>query len=620
MCGIVGYLSAVKPIDAGLLARMRDTLAHRGPDGTGSWLSEDQRVGLGHRRLAIVDLSEGGHQPMASQDGRLLITYNGEIYNHHELREDLRGLGWTFQSGSDTEVLLAAYRHWGEAALARFDGMFAFAIYDREAQTLFAARDRAGEKPFFYRHAERGLAFASELKALLAHPDMPRRADPEALDHYLAYGYVPRHLCLLAGYAKLPAGHVLRYDLRSDRLEVQPYWTLPRRQEGPRRSMDELAEELDRLLERAVRRQLLADVPVGILLSGGLDSSLVAATAARVSGKVTTFTIGFPGHGALDESPIAKRLATELGTDHVELMAEADSVDLIPRLAAQFDEPIADSSMIPTFLVSRLVRGRATVALGGDGGDELFGGYFQHGWAPRIAAGRKFGLHHLGLSGLAARMLPYRFPARKMALRLLDRDDAAVTVSRIAEPRQRRIMIGPAAVGGRPAEALRTALIAGRRDPRDRAMALDFLTYMCDDILVKVDRSSMLTSLEVRAPLLDPAIIEFAFGQVAPEQKVAGSGRKLLLRHLAGKRLPGWFDSHRKQGFSIPLGAWLRGPWASLLQDLAESAGGGLLEPAAVRRFIKTGGGADRLAHQMYQLAMLEMWRREYGVTMDGRG
>lgn len=617
MCGIVGYLSARRPIEAELLGRMRDTLSHRGPDGEGLWLSDDKRVGLGHRRLAIVDLSEGGHQPMASQDGRQLINFNGEIYNHHELREELRGLGWTFQSASDTEVLLAAYRQWGEDALTRLAGQFAFTIYDREARTLFAARDRAGEKPFFYRHADRGFAFASELKALLAHPDMPRKADPVALDHYLAYGYVPRELCLLAGYAKLPAGHKLRYDLDSDRLEVEPYWTLPQWQGGPQRSFDELVEEFEPLLETAVRRQLLADVPVGILLSGGLDSSLVAATAARVSGRVTTFTIGFPGHAAYDESPIAKRLATELGTDHIELMAEPDTVDLLPKLAAQFDEPIADSSMIPTHLVSRLVRTRATVALGGDGGDELFGGYFQHGWVQHIARGRRFGLHHLPLAGMAARLLPYRMPARKMALRLLDRADAAVTVARLAESRQREALTGRRIGGAFAAERFRTALISRWREPRERAMALDFLTYMCDDILVKVDRSSMLTSLEVRAPLLDPAIIEFAYGKLAPDQKVGGGGRKLLLRHLAKKRLPAWFDSHRKQGFSIPLGAWLRGPWASMLQDVAENADTGLLNPKAVRSFIAGGASSDRLAHQMYQIAMLEMWRREYRVTMD---
>ena len=614
MCGIAGYLSAREPIDAATLCAMRDSMLHRGPDGEGIWISKKADVGLAHRRLAIVDLTEGGHQPMASQDGRLIIAFNGEIYNHHELRDELRGLGWSFQSSSDTEVLLAAWQQWGEAALDRFAGMFAFTSWDREERTLTAARDRAGEKPFFYRHANRGLAFASELKALFAHPAMPRTADVVAFDHFLAYGYVPREHCLVKGYAKLPAGNKLRYHLDTDRLEVEPYWTLPRYEGGKPRSFEELVEEFEPLFETSMRRQLLADVPVGILLSGGLDSSLVAEAATRVSGKVTTFTIGFPG--AMDESPIAKRLAHELGTDHIELMAEPDTVDLLPKLAVQFDEPIADSSMIPTYLVSKLVRQRATVALGGDGGDELFGGYLQHNRVRHIARARRSQLHRLPLATPAARLFPHHFAGRRMALRLLDRSDAAITVSRLADPGMRQSLIGKERNPPfRAAERDREALIAKWHDPAERAMALDFLTYMCDDILVKVDRASMLTSLEVRAPLLDPNIIEFAFGRLAPEQRATGSARKLLLRHVAKKRLPAWFDSHRKQGFSIPLAAWLRGPWASLLQDLADSSGDGLIEPEAARRFVRSGSTGGRLAQQIYQLAMLEMWRRHYNVT-----
>lgn len=620
MCGITGYLSATTPIEPTLLDAMRDVAEHRGPDGAGSWLSDDRRIGFGHRRLAIIDLTEGGRQPMHSPDGRYVITFNGEIYNFVALRDELRAAGRSFATESDTEVLLTAYRHWGEAALPRLAGMFAFAIYDRVEQTLFAARDRAGEKPFFYRHADRGFVFGSELKMLLRHPAMPRKADPIALDQYLAYGYVPRGLCLLKGYAKLPAGHFLRYDLKSDALSVAPYWTLPHHDPAiPARSFDDLAGELEQLLDQAVKRQLVADVPVGILLSGGLDSSLIAATAARVSGKVTTFTIGFPGHAAFDESPLARRLAGDLGTDHVELMVEADSFDLLPRFAAQFDEPIADSSMIPTFMVSRLVRSRATVALGGDGGDELFGGYHHHGWMLNMARARRAGLQHLPLARpIADRVLPYAFKARKTVLRLLDRHDPAITVTRLMEPGLRRSLIGAhRGVPHQAAEDFRAALVSRWHEPRERAMALDYLTYMCDDILVKVDRSSMMTSLEVRAPLLDPAIIEFAFGQLAPGQRASRAGRKLMLRHLAQRRLPAWFDTSRKQGFSIPLAAWLRGPWKPLLADIAASAGDGLLDADAVRRFLAGGLAADRLAHPVYQIAMLELWRRHYRVTMD---
>lgn len=617
MCGIVGYLSARRPIDEPLLARMRDALAHRGPDGEGLWLSDDKQVGLGHRRLAIIDLTSAGHQPMPSQDGRHLIVFNGEIYNHLDLRAELEALGWTFRSNSDTEILLAAWQQWGDAALDRLSGMFAFVIYDTHARRLFAARDRAGEKPFFYRHADGGMVFASELKAILAHPEMPRRASPAALDHYLAYGYVPRELCILEGYAKLPAGHKLHYDLNADRLEIEPYWQLPRWEGGEPRPLPELVEEFEPLLETAVRRQLIADVPVGILLSGGLDSSLVAATAARVSSKVTTFTIGFPGHEGYDESPIARRLAAELGTEHVEFAAEPGTVDLLPQLAAQFDEPIGDSSMIPTHLVSRLVRSRATVALGGDGGDELFGGYFQYNWAFWLARMRRLGFHRLPLSNLASALLPYRLRLRKTVLRAMDRYGPDITVLRLAEPRQRAALLSSHAPHpARSPEAFRQSLIEGRADVRERAMALDFQTFMCDDVLVKVDRASMLTSLEVRAPLLDPAVIEFAFGKLAPQQRADGRQRKILLRALAGRRLPAWFDSSRKQGFSIPLEAWLRGPWSSLLEDLASGAGDGLLDPGAVRNFLREGRKTGRIAQQIYGLAMLELWRREYRVSL----
>ncbi len=619
MCGIIGYLSATTPIDPGLFDAMRDMSTHRGPDGAGSWMSQDRRVALGHRRLAIIDLTEGGFQPMSSPDERYIITYNGEIYNYKELREELRARGHAFKTDSDTEVLLAAYLEWGDAAPTHLQGMFAFAIFDRKTQSLFAARDRAGEKPFFYRQAGRGLIFGSELKMLLRDPEVPREADPVALDHYLAYGHVPRELCLLKGFAKLPAGHSLRYDLNADSLSVTAYWTLPRREaDAAEQTFDALVDELEPLLDQAVRRQLVADVPVGVLLSGGLDSSLIAATATRVSSRVQTFTIGFPDHSAYDESPLAKRLASELGTDHVELMVNPNAYDLLPQLAAQFDEPIADSSMIPTFIVSQLVRTRATVALGGDGGDELFGGYHHHAWMQNMAKLRAAGIHRLPLArSLADAALPYRAKARKTVLRLFDKYDPAITVTRLMEPSLRQALIGPRhLVPNQAAEQFRADLIGDWVEPRERAMALDYLTYMCDDILVKVDRSSMLASLEVRAPMLDPAIIEFAFGRLSPERRVSQSGRKLMLRHLAKRRLPAWFDTARKQGFSIPLPAWLRGPWKPLLDDIASSADDSLLDPQAVRRFLAGGLAADRLAHPVFQIAMLELWRRQYNVRM----
>lgn len=378
MCGIVGIVSA-KPIEGcSWLHQAREALVHRGPDDAGEWWAPDGRVGLAHRRLSILDLSPAGHQPMADESGELHIVFNGEIYNHRELRAELEGKGHRFRSRTDTEVILYAYREWGSECLPRLNGMFAFGLYDMRSGSLILARDRAGEKPLFYHLADGTLRFGSELKALLADPALPRSIDPEALDCYLATGYVPGERCILRGYRKLPPAYALLFDVRRGSARMWRYWQLPDLLPDAQ-TTDEAAalEELEHLLEDAVRRQLVADVPVGVLLSGGVDSSLVTAMAVRSDARVKTFTIRFPGHGKLDETEHARLIARHFGTEHTELAAEPTTANLIPKLARQFDEPMVDSSMIPTFMVAQLVRQHCTVALGGDGGDELFGGY-QH--------------------------------------------------------------------------------------------------------------------------------------------------------------------------------------------------------------------------------------------------
>ena len=360
---------------------MRDTMAHRGPDDVGIWQTPDGRVTLAHRRLAIIDLSPGGHQPMVDENGELCIVFNGEVYNYREVRHELEQAGFQFKTGSDTEVILKAYRAWGVECLARLNGMFAFGLYDRGRQRLFLARDRAGEKPLFYAHFAGRFMFASELKALMADPTFPRELDLTSLQYYLAYGYVPGELCILKGVQKLGQGQALLYDLTTDKIQRWHYWELPPPGSTAGTSLEDLESELESLLLDSVRLRMIADVPVGILLSGGVDSSLITAMAARVSSKpVKTFTISFPGHGAYDEGPYARMVADHFGTEHIELVAEPASVKLLPDLARQYDEPMADSSMVPTYLVSRLVRQHATVALGGDGGDELFGGYPHYSW------------------------------------------------------------------------------------------------------------------------------------------------------------------------------------------------------------------------------------------------
>jgi asparagine synthase (glutamine-hydrolysing) len=500
--------------------------------------------------------------------------------------------------------------------------MFAFALYDAREQCLLLARDRAGEKPLFVSVTSDRLAFASELKALLAWDAMPRRMDPAALEQYLAYGYVPGDACLLAGVRKLLPGHALRYSLATGDAKVWAYWRLPEPRPVPADRADELVEELDQLLAASVREQLVADVPVGILLSGGVDSSLVTAMAARVAtGPVRTYTVSFAGHGKFDEAPFARMVAAHFGTRHTELEAEAVTVDLLPKLARQYDEPIADSSMVPTHLVSRLVRQSCTVGLGGDGGDELFGGYHLYNVVLAQQAVRTVlpGAARRGVSTLAAR-LPVGFRGRTYLSGL---DAAPLTaVARAGlyfdETTRRALvpMLADLPPGG--PEAFRRARAAEGRTLVQQMTRADFGSYMVDDILVKVDRASMLASLEMRAPFLDQRIIEFAFGKVPDRLKASVRHRKILLRMLARRVLPPALDVTRKRGFSIPLRAWMRGSWGKFMRDTIRTAAPGLFDqPVVERLFAAQERGLSNQA-RLFTLTMLELWRREYAVGLPG--
>ena len=617
MCGIVGIASTRSSIaERGVLGRACDTLRHRGPDDAGEWWSDDGRVGLGHRRLSIIDLSPAGHQPMHGGSGQLSIVFNGEIYNFVELRAQLAAKGHAFRSQTDTEVILAAYQEWGSGCIARFNGMFAYALYDARAQTLLLARDRGGEKPLFYAFDGATLGFASELKALIAVRRLPAKIEPRALDAYLAMGFVPGELCILEGVNKLPPAHALTLDLRTAQLKVWRYWELPQ-PPASSRPAEELLGELETLLQDAVRRQLVADVPVGVLLSGGVDSSLVTAMAVRSNANVRTFTIRFPGFGSYDETTHARLIAGHFGTQHTEMDAGECTVDLLPVLARQFDEPLVDSSMIPTHLVSGLVRRHCTVALGGDGGDELFGGYIHYnrllwvqknlGWIPhplRAACAR-----------LGERLLPVGFKGRNW-LQSLDVDlrQGLPLIASYFDAEARRGLLGEP-VGSPSAEAIRAARMPASHDLLDRATRMDFHNYLPEDILVKLDRASMLNSLEVRAPLLDYRLIEFAFGKVPAHLKATASSRKILLKKLAARILPKSFDLERKQGFSVPLASWLRSaPWQGYFeQTLLE---GGFFRRGFVAGLLDGQRNGRANSERLFGLVMFELWRREYGATL----
>ena len=625
MCGILGVASNAGGVDMPVVDRMRDSMRHRGPDCGGSWASKDRRVVLAHRRLAIIDPSAAGRQPMEDASGECCITFNGAIYNFRELRVTLEALGFPFGSTSDTEVLLNAYRAWGLDCLSKLNGMFAFGLYDTKRRTVFLARDRTGEKPLFYRHTKDTLVFASELKALMEDPSCPRTLDADAMALYLAYGYVPGERCILKGVCKLRQGHAALFDTARGTLKLWRYWQLP--DGAPVRehtSEDELVEKLEGLLLDSVRRQLVADVPVGILLSGGIDSSLVTAMAARVSsGPVRTFTISFPGHQRHDESAHARLVARHFDTEHTELAAEAATVNLLPQLARQYDEPLADSSMVPTYLVSRLIREYATVALGGDGGDELFAGYLHYNWIQRQALARALLPEWLRrmVSTAAAELVPVGSRGRNYLMGLAgDINRSIAHANLFFDSGTRRRLLHPGWVAH-----LRTAVIPEEYKARlcrdhgtalQRATAVDFTTYLADDILVKVDRASMLTSLEARAPWLDYRIVEMAFGCVPDTLRAARGQRKILPRRLAARVLPAGLDLDRKQGFALPLRSWFKGDWGRYIEGVLSEADTGLFSRAAVRRLLAAQRHGLANEQRLFALTMFELWRREYKVSV----
>jgi asparagine synthase (glutamine-hydrolysing) len=616
MCGIVGF-AAKSPVKEFTWLRLAsDSIIHRGPDSAGLWVSPDHRVGLAHRRLAIIDLSPSGHQPMSVCSNRFHVVFNGEIYNFRELRTELREFGHQFSTDSDTEVLLVAYMQWGEGFLSRLNGMFAFALYDSDSHCLLLARDRAGEKPLYYFAAGDTINFASELKALMHVPGLDRRIDRQAFDCYLGLGFTPGSKSILAQVSKLPPAHFLRFDLTNGACAIRQYWSPPALlSDAESSSAEDLVQELDALLQQSVERQLGADVPVGVLLSGGLDSSIVTALAARARTKVRTFTVRFPGGGRHDESAHAQAIASYFGTDHLTLDAEPSTVDILPLLAKQFDEPLIDSSMVPTYLVSRLVRQHCTVALGGDGGDELFGGYTHYDRMIKLQA--RFGSMPRPFRSAAAllgrHLLPIGFKGGNW-IQALDIDFArdVPLVASYFDRSSRQALFG---FDNAFAELFWAQATSSDRDLLQRATRMDFENYLPEDILVKVDRASMLNSLEVRAPMLDKNVIEFAFQKVPSRFKATSSARKILLRALAKRLLPSDFDITRKQGFSIPISNWLEsGPWLNFFKDVLLDKEQATFNRSFVEKLFKGQAAGRSNGERLFGLVMFELWRREYQI------
>ena len=620
MCGIVGVASSSVFYDRKWLTHARKSLYHRGPNDHGEWWSKDNRIGMAHQRLSILDLSTTGHQPMHLASKGLTIIFNGEIYNYRELREQLKSLGYFFKSQSDTEVLLISYAEWGYDCLKYLNGTFAFAIYDSIKEKLFIARDRAGEKPLFYRLDKEILYFASELKALLSNKSLPRKIDPESLDCYLSFGFIPGQRCILSGYQKLKPAHALTFDIKSNKLNIFRYWQpFNLKCEIDSVNVLSLVDELESTLEDAVQKQLVADVPVGILLSGGLDSSLITALAARNSSQIQTFSVGFPEYANYDETYHAKLIASHFKTKHIELKIDANIniIDLFPKLISHFDEPIVDSSMFPTYLLSQEVKKYCTVALGGDGGDELFGGYHHYQRLLLMQAFFKYIPNFATnlLSFVSNKFLPTGFKGRNYLQNSnTDLEYDLPFFATYFYQNERKKLIDMNFNSSNTAETIRSASIPKVQNLLTRATLMDFENYLSEDILVKVDRASMAHSLEIRAPFLDYRLIEFAFRKVPSHLKATSKEKKILLKKLASKILPSNFDLRRKQGFEIPLKKWLqKGLIRDYFWDILTGKDCIFNRETVIGLFSGLDKGRNN-SERIFCLAQFELWRRFYNV------
>jgi len=637
MCGIVGYWDK-RGADASVVERMAMRLQHRGPDDAGAWLNEKGDLALAHRRLSIIDLSPAGHQPMVSPCGRFTLVYNGEIYNHQELRAKLEHEGGHFDwcGHSDTETLLAALRHWGvDGALKRLNGMFAFALWDNAERTLFLARDRMGEKPLYYGYSAGAFLFASELKSLAAHPNWEGSVDRDALTLYMRHNYVPTPWSIYQGINKLPPAHyVVVREAGVVVSEPQCYWDLGQIAANgvveANGAPEEFIDELDVLLRDAVGRRMAADVPLGAFLSGGIDSTMTTALMQAQSARpVKTFTIGFHEKG-YNEAVHAKAVAKHLGTDHTELyISPEEAMAVVPRLSAIWDEPFSDSSQIPTLLVSELARRHVTVSLSGDGGDELFFGYkrYTQGYqvwralrllpAPfRQVLGRLIQAVPGASLEYLVRLLPKCFQVQHLVDRLPKL--AEVVKEHSGESYYHRLVShwkDPTAVVRGGAEP-RTLFNTPERMPklpglREHMMYLDSMTYLPDDILTKVDRASMAVSLEARVPLLDHRVVEFAW-KVPMSLKYREGKGKWLLRELLYRYVPRELMDRPKMGFGVPIEHWLRGPlreWGEELLDEKRLREEGFFDPVPIRKMWHEHVTGKRRWHSyLWDVLMFQAW------------
>lgn len=632
MCGIAGIVDLKgRPVERGLLKQMCDAMVHRGPDDEGYYF--DAVAGLAQRRLSIIDLA-GGTQPMSNEDGSVWITFNGENYNFQEVRPRLEALGHTFATHSDTEVIVHGYEQYGPGVVKQLRAMFAFALWDEKKRTLLLARDRVGKKPLFYTEADGQFVFASELQGLLQHPAVKREVAPGAIDDYLTYGYIPGPGTIFRGIQKLLPAHYLIMTLGAEggvrECRVERYWDL---EYTPKLTMDEgqAAEQLLELLTEAVRLRLIADVPLGALLSGGTDSSIVVALMSRLSNApVKTFSIGFEEQ-AFNELPHAQRVAERFGTEHHEMIVNPDALAVLRTLVRHYGEPFADSSAIPTYYVAQLTRQHVKVALNGDGGDENFAGYDRYLGSvlaetyQRIpSAVRRYMVEP------AVRLIPEGLPRQNRVKRARRFVEAAALP--LAErhlrwmtyfsPEQKGALYTPefqSQLDGHNSRGwlLEQFGVRGRNGHTrlDTVLDVDVHSYLAYDLLVKMDIATMANSLEGRSPLLDHKVMEFC-ARLPDEMKVRGNQSKYLLKKVASGLLPAENLYRRKMGFGVPVGEWMRGELRPLLEDalLSErSARRGYFSPAAQKQMVRDHlEGKQDYAYNLWALLWLELWHQEF--------
>ena len=609
------------------LRRMCESIIHRGPDDEGLVLRDG--VGLGVRRLSIIDL-QSGHQPIANEDETIWIVFNGEIYNYPELRTELAGLGHRYRTQSDTEVVVHAYEQWGDACVERLNGMFGFAIWDRRGRRMLLARDRLGIKPLYFRLEDRRLVFGSELKAVLQAPDVPREIDPAALRDYLALEYVPSPKTIFRGINKLTPGSVLSWNQEDGRHTVHRYWDVdlaPGEADRKPRPLEQEAEELRHLLYEVVRKELISDVPVGVFLSGGIDSSTVAAMMSDITpGHVNSFSIGF-ADPSFDESSHARQVAQHLGTNHRELVLDPHTLlELVPKITSSLDEPLADASIVPTYLLCRFAREHVKVALGGDGGDELFAGY------PTLQAHRLLSAYNLLPGFMRKGVLPALVNRLPTSMNNISADFALkrfVNGATLGLPERHLTWLGAysdEALGALLTPDLKAAIAeagdgnlgadhlrAGNlRNPLNQVLYLDMKMFLENDILVKLDRASMLASLEARVPLLNVELVEHV-ARLPIGLKLRGLQTKFLLKRAMAGRLPAEILHRKKKGFGIPVAKWFRGPLKDVLLDAVNPdkiQREGMLDHTVVRTLLDDhfSGRRDN-RKQLWTLFVLERWR-----------